>query len=158
MRITRRSMIAGAALAPLLARSRGATAQNWPSGIIKIIVPFPPGGTVDPIARLVQAGLQQRLGATIIIENRPGGSGSAGTAAVAKSAPDGNTWLFVFDTHAVNPFLQNLSFDTVKDLDPVLLIGTAPNILAAHPSRPYGSFAELVAAAKQKPDILTYAS
>ena len=114
MRITRRSMIAGAALAPFLARSRIARAQNWPSGIIKIIVPFPPGGTVDPIARLAQNGLQQRLGATIVIENKSGGSGSAGTAAAAKSAPDGNTWLFVFDTHAVNPFLQNLPFDTVK--------------------------------------------
>src|SRR4051794_18694602 len=156
MAITRRSMVAGAALAPFLtARAR---AQNWPSGIIKIIVPFPPGGTVDPIARLAQPGLQARLGATIIIENRPGASGSAGTAAVAKSAPDGNTWLFVFDTHAVNPFLQNLPFDTEKDLDPVVLIGTAPNILAAHPSRSYGSFAELVAAAKAKPDTLTYAS
>ena len=105
MRITRRSMIAGAVLAPFLTRSRIARAQSWPSGIIKIIVPFPPGGTVDPIARLVQTGLQQRLGATIVIENKSGGSGSAGTAAVAKSAPDGNTWLFVFDTHAVNPFL-----------------------------------------------------
>jgi tripartite-type tricarboxylate transporter receptor subunit TctC len=158
MRITRRSMIAGAALAPFLARSRGAQAQNWPSSIIKIVVPFPPGGTVDPIARLVQNGLQQRLGATIVIENKSGGSGSAGTASVAKSAPDGNTWLFVFDTHAVNPFLQNLSFDTVKDLDPVVLIGTAPNVLATHPSRPYQTLADVIQGAKAKPDTLTYAS
>jgi tripartite-type tricarboxylate transporter receptor subunit TctC len=145
-----------ATAAPWLAHT--ARAQNWPSGIIKIIVPFPPGGTVDPIARMAQPGLQERLGATVIIENRPGASGSAGAAAAAKSAPDGNTWLFVFDTHAVNPFLQKLSFDTEKDLDPVVLIGTAPNILAAHPSRSHRSFAELVAAAKQKPDTLTYAS
>jgi tripartite-type tricarboxylate transporter receptor subunit TctC len=158
MGLTRRSLMAAALASPLVLRGQSAGAQNWPSGIIKIIVPFPPGGTVDPIARMVQPGLQQRLGATIVIENRPGGSGSAGAAAVAKAAADGNTWLFVFDTHAVNPFLQNLPFDTEKDLDPVVLIGTAPNILAAHPSRPYGSFAELVAAAKQKPDILTYAS
>jgi tripartite-type tricarboxylate transporter receptor subunit TctC len=158
MRITRRSMIAGAVLAPFLARGRVARAQNWPSGIIKIVVPFPPGGTVDPIARLVQTGLQQRLGATIVIENKSGGSGSAGTASVAKSVPDGNTWLFVFDTHAVNPFLQNLPFDTVKDLDPVLLIGTAPNVLATHPSRPYKTFADVIEAAKAKPDTLTYAS
>jgi tripartite-type tricarboxylate transporter receptor subunit TctC len=158
MRITRRTMIAGAALAPFLTRIRVARAQNWPSGIIKIIVPFPPGGTVDPIARLVQTGLQQRLGATIVIENKSGGSGSAGTAAAAKSAPDGNTWLFVFDTHAVNPFLQNLPFDTVKDLDPVVLIGTAPNVLATHPSRPYKTVADVIDAAKAKPDTLTYAS
>src|SRR4051795_1818786 len=108
MAITRRSIVAGAVLAPFL--TAGARAQNWPSGIIKIIVPFPPGGTVDPMARLAQPGLQARLGATIIIENRPGASGSAGTAAVAKSAPDGHTLPFVFATHAVNPFLQNLSF------------------------------------------------
>ena len=158
MRITRRSMIAGAALAPFLARSRMARAQNWPSGIIKIIVPFPPGGTVDPIARLAQTGLQQRLGATIVIENKSGGSGSAGTAAAAKAAPDGNTWLFVFDTHAVNPFLQKLPFDTEKDLDPVVLIGTAPNVLATHPSRPYKTLADVIDAAKAKPDTLTYAS
>jgi tripartite-type tricarboxylate transporter receptor subunit TctC len=158
MRITRRAIVASAVLAPLLTRSRTACAQNWPSGVIKIIVPFPPGGTVDPIARLVQTGLQQRLGATIIIENRPGASGSTGTAAVAKSAPDGNTWVFVFDTHAVNPFLQNLAFDTQKDLDPVVLIGTAPNVLATHPSRPYKTLTDMVEAAKAKPDTLTYAS
>src|SRR3954469_6689109 len=156
MRITRRSMIAGAALTSLLARS--AHAQNWPSGIIKIVVPFPPGGTVDPIARLAQNGLQQRLGATIVIENTSGGSGSAATAAAAKSAPDGNTWLFVCDTHAVNPFLQNLPYDTEKDLDPVVLIGTAPNVLATNPSRPYKSLTDMVEAAKAKPDTLTYAS
>src|SRR5258707_11437720 len=155
-RLTRRSLLPGATAAPFAAPL--AQAQSWPSGPIKIIVPFPPGGTVDPIARLAQTGLQQRLGATVIIENRPGASGSTGAGAVAKSAPDGNTWLFVFDTHAVNPFLQKLAFDTEKDLDPVVLIGTAPNILAAHPSRPYGTFAEFVAAAKQKPDTLTYAS
>src|SRR6201991_1952504 len=156
MRITRRSMIAGAALAPLLAHSGIAHAQNWPSGIIKIVVPFPPGGTVDPIARLAQNGLQQRLGATVIIENRPGASGSTGAAAVAKSAPDGNTWLFVFDTHAVNPFLQNLPFDTEKDLDPVVLIGTAPNVLATHPSRPYKTLQDVIDAAEAEPDTLTY--
>jgi tripartite-type tricarboxylate transporter receptor subunit TctC len=158
MPITRRSIVAGAVAAPFLLRAEDASAQNWPSGIIKIVVPFPPGGTVDPIARLVQNGMQQRLGATIVIENKSGGSGSAGTASVAKSAPDGNTWLFVFDTHAVNPFLQNLPFDTQKDLDPVVLIGTAPNVLATHPSRPYKSLTEVIDAAKAKPDTLTYAS
>src|SRR3954453_4406911 len=144
MRITRRSILSGAAMAPFLTRSRMADAQSWPSGVIKIIVPFPPGGTVDPIARLVQTGLQQRLGATIIIENKPGASGSVGAAAVAKSAPDGNMWLFVFDTHAVNPFLQNLPFDTLKDLEPVVLIGTAPNVLATHPSRPWKTPADII--------------
>jgi tripartite-type tricarboxylate transporter receptor subunit TctC len=158
MRITRRSIMVGAVATPFLAGTRKASAQNWPSGVVKIIVPFPPGGTVDPIARLAQTGLQQRLGATIIIENRPGASGSMGATAVAKAAPDGNTWLFVFDTHAVNPFLQNLPFDTEKDLDPVVLIGTAPNVLATHPSRPYRTLADVIEAAKAKPDTLTYGS
>jgi tripartite-type tricarboxylate transporter receptor subunit TctC len=155
-KLARRSLLLGAAAAPFAAAL--ARAQTWPSGIIKIIVPFPPGGTVDPIARLAQPGLQQKLNATIIIENKPGASGSVGAGVAAKSAPDGNTWLFVFDTHAVNPFLQELSFDTVKDLDPVLLIGTAPNVLCVHPSRPYRSLADVVAAAKAKPESITFAS
>jgi tripartite-type tricarboxylate transporter receptor subunit TctC len=157
MTFTRRTLVLGAVAAPWLAATQ-AKAQSWPSGTIKIVVPFPPGGTVDPIARMVQPGLQQKLGATVIIENRPGASGSVGSAAVAKSPPDGNTWLFVFDTHAVNPFLLNLTFDTVKDLDPVLLIGTAPNVLCTHPSRTFTSFADVIAAAKQRPNAISYAS
>jgi tripartite-type tricarboxylate transporter receptor subunit TctC len=152
--LTRRSLVLAAAGAPFAAR-----AQGWPSGIVRIIVPFPPGGSVDAIARMVQPGLQQRLNATVLIENRPGGSGSIGTAAVARAAPDGNTWLFVFDTHAVNPALiPNLSYDSQKDLDPVLLIGTAPNVLATHPSRPYRSLAEVIAAARARPRAVTYAT
>jgi tripartite-type tricarboxylate transporter receptor subunit TctC len=153
--LSRRAVLLAAAGAPL---AGSAYAQTAPGGIVKIIVPFPPGGTVDPIARMAQPGLQQRLGATVIIENKPGASGSIGAAQAAKSPPDGNTWLFVFDTHAVNPFLQNLTFDTEKDLDPVLLIGTAPNVIATHPSRPFKSFADVVAAAKEKPDAITYGS
>ena len=130
---------------------RGRRAVRLPSAaraqgghiVTRIIVPFPPGGTVDPIARMVQPALQQKLGATIIIENKPGASGSIGTALVAKSPPDGSNWVFVFDTHAVNPFLQSLPFDTEKDLDPVLLIGTAPNVMATHPGRPFKTFADV---------------
>jgi tripartite-type tricarboxylate transporter receptor subunit TctC len=150
----RRTFVLGAVAAPFIARRARAQA----SGITRIIVPFPPGGTVDPIARLAQPGLQQRLGSTVIIENKPGASGSLGAALVAKAPPDGSTWLFVFDTHAVNPFLQSLPFDTEKDLDPVLLIGTAPNVFATHPGRPFRSFADVVTAAKAKPDVITYGS
>ncbi len=162
-KLTRREVVLGAATTPVVAGALGNlmlpdAAQAQGANIVKIVVPFPPGGTVDPIARMVQPGLQQRLGSTIIIENKPGASGSIGTAQAAKSPPDGSNWVFVFDTHAVNPFLQDLSFDTVKDLDPVLLIGTAPNIVACHPSRPFKSFADVIAAAKAKPDTLTYAS
>jgi tripartite-type tricarboxylate transporter receptor subunit TctC len=154
LRLTRRSLVVGVGLAPLAAR-----AQNWPTGLVRIVVPFPAGGSVDAIARLVQTGLQQRLGVSVLIENRAGSSGSVGAAAVAKAAPDGNTWLFVFDTHAVNPALiPNLPFDTNKDLEPVLLIGTAPNVLATHPSRPYKSLRDLIEAAKAKPDAISYAT
>lgn len=155
MPVTRRLFVLGAAATPLVGNAH---AQSWPSGTIKIVVPFPPGGTVDPIARMAQPGLQQKLGATVIVENRPGASGSVGTGQVAKSPPDGNSWVFVFDTHAVNPFLLNMNFDTVKDLAPVLLIGTAPNVLCAHPSRPFKNFADVIAAAKEKPGTLSYAS
>jgi tripartite-type tricarboxylate transporter receptor subunit TctC len=152
--ITRRSLMLGAMTLPL---AQSALAQTAGS-ITRIIVPFPPGGTVDPIARLVQPGLQQRLGATIIVENKPGASGSIGAAQVAKSAPDGTSLVLVFDTHAVNPFLQNLPFDTEKDLEPVLLIGTAPNLLATPPGSRFKTLADVIAAAKAKPDSVTYGS
>jgi tripartite-type tricarboxylate transporter receptor subunit TctC len=153
IRLSRRTILLGAVAAPFTAQ-----AQTSSSNIVKFVVPFPPGGTADPIARMVQPGLQQRLGATVIIENKPGASGSIGTAQAAKSPPDGNTLVIVFDTHAVNPFLQNLPFDTEKDLEPVLLIGTAPNVIATHPGRPYQSFQDVIAAAKAKPDTVTYGS
>ena len=152
-KITRRHVLAGALVTPLAAR-----AQAWPPSVMRVIVPFPAGGSVDAVARLVQAGLQQRLGTSVLIENQAGGSGSVGAARVAKSPPDGSTWLFVFDSHAVNPFLQPLPYDSTKDLDPVMLIGTAPNVLATHPSRPYKSLSEVVAAAKAKPDTISYAT
>ena len=145
----------GAVSAPL---AKPALAQTPTSSVTRLVVPFPPGGSVDPIARMVQPGLQQRLGTTIVIENKPGASGSIGTALVAKSPPDGSNLVFVFDTHAVNPFLQNLSFDTDKDLEPVLLIGTAPNVLATNPARPFKTFAEVIAAAKARPETVTFGS
>jgi tripartite-type tricarboxylate transporter receptor subunit TctC len=152
--LSRRFVVLAAALAPLSAH-----AQGWPSGPIRIIVPFPPGGSVDAVARFAQAGLAQRLGATIVIENRTGASGSTGSATVAKSAPDGNTWLIVFDTHAVNPsLLPNFPFDNDKDLEPVSLIATAPYVVARHPSRPYTNLGELIRAAKEKPGSISYAS
>jgi tripartite-type tricarboxylate transporter receptor subunit TctC len=145
---------AGAVAAPSLAR-----AQNWPSGNIRFVVPYPPGGSNDVIVRMVQPMLQQRLGVTVIVDNRSGASGSVGTAAVAKSAPDGNTWLIVFDNHAANPFvLPNLTFDTEKDLDPVLLIGNAPYLVATSPDKPYKSLGDVLAAAKAKPNSVSYGS
>lgn len=141
------------------ASPQAAIAQDNPfGGPVTIIVPFPAGGSVDAVARQVQQGLQERLKTNVIIENKAGASGSTGAALVARSAPDGRTWLFVFDTHAVNPFLQKLPFDSVKDLAPVMLIGTAPNVLATNPSKPFRSLADIIAAAKEKPGAITYAT
>jgi len=152
--LTRRTVVAGAVLAPFAAR-----AQSWPSGPIRIIVPYPAGGSVDQVARLAQSGLAKRLGATIVIENRSGAGGSTGSALVAKSPPDGSTWLLVFDNHAVNPaLLPNFPFDNQKDLEPVSLIGTAPYLVATHPLRPYKTLPELITAAKEQPGKISYGS
>jgi tripartite-type tricarboxylate transporter receptor subunit TctC len=153
---TRRSIVFGALTAPLAAHAQGNPQGNvsgsgpiWPPAVTKIVVPYPPAGSTDVIARLVQNGLQQRLGTSVIIENRAGASGSIGTAAVAKSPPDGSNWLIVFDNHAANPFvLPNLSYDTEKDLDPVLLIGTAPYVLSTGSQKPFKTLADVIAAAK----------
>ena len=154
LRMTRRSLVLGAVAAPFVAR-----AQSWPTGTVRIVVPYPAGGSTDAITRLVQPTLQQRLGATIVIENRPGASGSVGTAAVTKSPPDGGTWLIVFDNHAANPFvLPSVPYDTEKDLDPVLLIGTAPYLLSTGAMKPFRTLADVVAAAKKDPEKVSYGS
>jgi tripartite-type tricarboxylate transporter receptor subunit TctC len=129
----------------------------WPTQPIKWINPFPTGGTVDQISRLIQPHMQQALGQPIVIDNRVGASGSIGTAAAAKAAPDGYTWVMVFDTHGVNPSLiPNLPFDTVKDLTPVMLIGTGAMVVTAHATTPYKSFSELLQAARSKPGAISY--
>jgi tripartite-type tricarboxylate transporter receptor subunit TctC len=151
--ISRRTALA-AAVSPLAAP---ALAQAWPGGPIRIIAPFPPGGSVDTVARLLQQPLQTELGVPVIVENRAGASGALGTAQAARAAPDGQTFVLVFDTHATNPALiSNLGFDTRRDLLPVWLLGTAPNMLLAHRTRPWTSMAQLIAAAKSRPDAISY--
>ena len=158
MSLTRRTLMLAGIAAPL-AGPHVARAQSWPAGPIHIVVAYPPGGSTDAIMRLVQPGLQQRLGATIVIENRSGASGSVGTASVVKSPPDGNTWLAVFDNHAANPFvLPSLSYDTEKDLDPVLLIGTAPYLISTAKTKPYRTLADVIGAARENPGKVSYAS
>jgi tripartite-type tricarboxylate transporter receptor subunit TctC len=159
-RPTRRSLVLGGLAAPFVAAPFSARAQNWPAGAtIRIVVPYPPAGSTDAIMRLIQPTLQQRLGATIVIENRPGASGSVGTAAVAKSPPDGSTWLTVFDNHAANPFvLPSLPYDGEKDLDPVLFIGTAPYLLSTGTMKPFKTLADVIAAAKASPETISYGS
>ena len=134
-------------------------AGDWPSKPVRLIVPFPPGGSVDPLARLTGARLNAALGQQFVVDNRPGGSGAIGTALGAKSAPDGYTYVVVFDTHGVNPSLiTNLPYDTLKDLSNVMLVGTAPMALTTHPSKPYRSLDDVIKLAKARPATLTFGS
>ena len=153
-----RLAVAGMALcAALMPASAWAQSQNWPTKPVKLIVPFPPGGSVDPLARLLAVRLSESMGQQFIVENKPGASGSIGTAFVAKSAPDGYNFIVVFDTHAVNPtLLPSMPFDTVRDLAPVMLVGTAPMAIATHPAKPYKTFADVMGVAKAKPDSISY--
>jgi len=131
----------------------------WPSKPVRIIAVFPPGGSVDQVARIFAAHLTQQLGQQFIVENRGGASGSIGTQVVAAAAPDGYTFGVVFDTHAVNPALiPTLAFDTLKDLAPVMLVGTSPMAIVAHESQPYKDFRDVIAAAKAKPGAVAIGS
>jgi tripartite-type tricarboxylate transporter receptor subunit TctC len=131
-------------------------AQEWPSKPVKFVSPYPPGGSVDPLARLFAAKIGESLGQQFIVENRTGASGIIGTDYVAKSAPDGYTFVFIFDTHAVHQALNpQLPFDPVKDFAPVMIVGTAPMAISTGAAKPYKSFREVLAAAKAKPDTVT---
>ena len=140
---------------PLAAHAQGA----WPTKPVKIISVFPPGGSVDQVARVFAAKLTQQTGQQFIVDNRGGASGSIGTQVVATSPPDGYTFGVVFDTHAVNPSLiPNLPYDTTKDLANVMLVGTSPMAIVAHVSQPYKDFRDVLAAAKAKPGSVAMGS
>jgi tripartite-type tricarboxylate transporter receptor subunit TctC len=148
-----------AALIVLSTQTLPAFAQAWPNKPLKLVAVFPPGGSVDQVARIMSVPLQKVLGQPVIVDNKGGASGSIGTAAVAKSDPDGYTFAVVFDTHGVNPSLiSNLSYDTKKDLAPVMLISRSAMMVAAHPSSGFKSFTEVVAAAKKEPGKFGFAS
>ena len=133
-----------------------ASSQDWPSKPVKFVSPYPPGGSVDPLARLFGAKLTESLRQQFIVENRTGASGIIGTDYVAKSAPDGYTFVFIFDTHSVHQALNpRLSFDPEKDFAPVMIVGRAPMAITTGASKPYKTFADVVAAAKAKPDTIT---
>ena len=132
-------------------------ADEWPTKPIRIISPFPPGGSVDQVARVLANALAPALGQPVIVENRGGAAGSIGTGIAAKSPPDGYTFVVVFDTHGVNPSLiPNMGFDTAKDLAPIMLIATSPMALVTYTPTLYRSLGEVIAAAKSKPDSIGY--
>ena len=130
--------------------------QDWPTKPVKFVSPYPPGGSVDPLARLLAGKLTESLKTQFIVENRTGASGIIGTDYVAKSAPDGYTFCFIFDTHSVHQALNpKLPFDPIKDFAPVMLVGTAPMVITTGTMKPYKSFADVLKAAKAKPDTVT---
>ena len=127
-----------------------AQAQAWPTpGPVRLVAVFPPGGSVDQVARILAPALQQQLGVSVIVENKGGASGAIGTGEVARAAADGNTFGVVFDTHGVNPALQpKIAFDTKRDLATVALLGTSPMVISTHADQPYKTFTDVANAAK----------
>ena len=145
--------------AVLLMFSSLAPAQTWPSKPLRIVVPYPPGGANDIVARALQPALAASLGQPIVIENRGGGATQIGTEAVARSAPDGTTFLLTNIALGANPSLfAKLPYDTAKDLAPITLISTVPLVLVVHPAVAAKSTADFIALAKARPGSLNYAS
>jgi tripartite-type tricarboxylate transporter receptor subunit TctC len=136
-----------------------AAAQTWPTKSVRMVVPFPAGGSADTLSRLLSQKLSERLNQPFVSDNRPGAGGNIGTDLVAKAAPDGYTFLMGVSSIAIAPSLYaNLSWDPVKDFAPVVLVASTPNILVVHPSVAAKSVQDLVALAKAKPGQLNYAS
>lgn len=130
----------------------------YPEKPIELVVPFPPGGIVDVVTRTMARQLSGTLEQPLVVVNKAGAGGSIGAAQVARSAPDGYTLLMAFDTHAINPLLYKLPFDSDKALTPISLLGTSALVLAVPASVPANSVPELVAMAKRDPSALNYAS
>jgi tripartite-type tricarboxylate transporter receptor subunit TctC len=146
--------------ASLLVVAIGARADSpWPSKPIRIVVPFPPGGIVDTVARQLQPRLQAVLGQTVLIDNRGGAGGTVGVGEVARAAPDGHTLVMVFDAYATYPLVYpKLGYDTAKDLVPVTQIASNPLVLVVNPGVPATDLKQFVALAKSKPGQLNFAS
>jgi tripartite-type tricarboxylate transporter receptor subunit TctC len=155
--LTRRAACAGLIAMPAIARAQAA----WPSQVVRIVVPFTPGGSTDVLARLIATRLERIIpNRGIIVENRPGAGGSTAATQVARSDPDGHTLMMGhIGTLAYNPSLYpNLAYDPVRDFDPVALVASVPNILAINPQVPAQDFAGFLAHARANPGKLNYSS
>jgi tripartite-type tricarboxylate transporter receptor subunit TctC len=136
-----------------------AMAAGYPDKPVRFVVPYPPGGGTDVIARIVQERFHEVLGQPVVIDNRGGAAGALGTDVVAKAAPDGYTVLFTLSSHTINPAIYpKLPFDTTKDFVPIGMVASLPQILVANPQFPAKDVAEVVALAKAKPGTLSFAS
>src|SRR5262245_13290973 len=142
----------------LLFTVTAAAAQEWPAKPIRWVVPFPPGGSIDLVSRLLQPRVSEGLGKPILIENRSGAGGTVGTGAVARSAPAGTTFLVTLSSHVISPLLYKLDYDVERDFAGVSLVMSVPQLLAANPATPYKSLNDVIAAAKAQPGKLSFAS
>jgi len=152
-----RSVAALAMLVPAVCLGQGAA--SYPDKPIKLVVPYPPGGSTDPVARLLAQDIAPRIGQPIVVDNRPGAAGSIGTEAVARAAPDGYTILLHTSVIATDPTLKkNAAYDVKRDLAPITLAVTGPYLVVVNPSLPVKNIAELIAFAKANPGKLFYGS
>lgn len=135
-----------------------AGADNWPGSIVRIVVPFPPGGPTDVVARLVSQRLSQEIGKTVIVENKPGADGNLGAMFVAQSAPDGNTLLFVVPAIVTNKFFQKNSPDILAGLQPVIVLNRVPNVLLVKPGLDVSSVEDLAKLVQSKDANISCAS
>ena len=158
--LSRRSFALGLAMLPVAVRFAAGADTDWPSRTITYVVPYPPGGTTDILARLITAKLGPRLGATIVVECKPGATGVIGTEVVARSAPNGYTLLGTSTgPQSIVPHVNpKIGYDPIKSFDPVILIGTIPSVLIVGAASPFKSVADIIAAAKAKPGQLTFGS
>jgi len=143
----------------LLALTAFASAQEYPTKPIRLIIPFPPGGSNDVVGRVFATNLAQKLGRQVVVDNRGAGAGGiVGTEVVHNSPPDGYTILIISMAHAVNPWLYKLPYDPIKGFTPIAILGSGPSVLVVHPDLPVKSVKELVDLANQRPGQLQYAS
>ena len=142
----------------LVALTAVAAAQDYPTKPVRLIIPFPPGGSNDVVGRMIATQLSEKLGKQVVVDNRAGAGGVIGTEIAANAAPDGYTLSIISLAHAVNPWLYKLNYDPIKSFAPVGILASGPNVLAVNPGLPVNSVKDLVALAKQKPGDLQYAS
>lgn len=154
--ISRRTLLlaASASLAPAIALAQG----TFPNHPIRLVVPFPPGGSVDPLARVIGQRMSESLGQQVIVDNKPGGNTVIGTDYVAKAPADGYTLLLTASSHVTNPQLLPTSYDPIKDFTAVASVSTSDMILCVNPSVPANNLQELLALAKAKPGALNFSS